>query len=241
MQTLVTYRYNSELSRLVEMREYLEGLGLKPKFVVDHLELTLVGHKCGPLETLGWKLIKTTVGALDSNVANWESITLKQQKVNPKPLILISKPAQKRLPKSQRRLEADKRAWELDRQLKEKARAELKLDQTPLAKPVKVAASLIKEIEEHNNKTPAKRKRSWSLKGGTTYETTLRSRRPYCIHLDCVCSNCREWNNPVYKYKETSRGLMYLCHRCNEILRERSFGSRGGDAMFAAVGRNRAR
>ena len=235
MQTLVTYRYSGSSLQLDAMREYASSIGLKPGLYSNYLELTLVGHFCGSLETLGWERYQLSIG---------------EQKRTPSPVkrqpdgrggsVAVRDTPRHASGRSQRR-KSDKSVWELDKQLKEKARTDLKLDPTPLTKPIKVAASLVREIEEHNKRTPTKPKKSGVWQQGTTFNITLRSRRPSCIYLDCICSNCRGWANPVHKYKDSSHGIVYLCHRCNEVSRERSFGSRGGDAMYAAVGRRRAR
>lgn len=235
MQILVTYRYSGSSSQLCTMLEYANSIGLKPKLHVNYLELTLLGHTCGPLEVLGWERYQLSIG--EQNIA---SPPAKKQPNGRGGSVEVRGTLNRTSGRDQKR-KSDKSVWELDKQLKEKARADLKLDQTPLAKPTKVAVSLVREIEEHNKRTPAKSKKSGVWQQGTTYNVTLRSRRPSCIHLDCICSNCREWANLVHKYKETSHGVVYLCHRCNEVSRERSFGSRGGDAMYAAVGRRRAR
>lgn len=255
MQTLVTYRFDGSLAKVVEMREYVENLGLKPKFVVDHLEITLVGHSCAPLESLGWQCQEQSVG--DSHNSKLSALAPSLAHIaTPTPLTAIkSGPQQvgltyhvdekgrisyKRTQTRPNRKNAPKTAWQLDKELKEKARANPKLN-APLAKPMCVAPNLIKEVEEHNKRTPDKSRRGGVWKQGITYEITLRSRRPSVIHLDCKCSNCREWDNVAHKYEESSHGVVYLCRRCNDILRERSFGSNGGDAMFAAYGRNKAR
>lgn len=262
MQTLVIYRYSGSFPQICEMRQYVESIGLKPKLVIDQLELTLVGHSCGPLEALGWERFQLSLGrqqltlpllreqtteSIRAEVYKKDEVSKNQDKSKQTPYVTKKlattevKTTPKRTSRWSRSGKSTKSVWELDKQLKEKARADLKLDQVPLTKPMKVSASLVKEIEKHNSLTPAKSKKTGVWRQGTTYTITLHSRRPVCIHLDCICSNCREWNNPVYKYKDTSHGIVYLCHRCNEILRERSFGSRGGDAMYAAVGRNKAR
>jgi len=53
----------------------------------------------------------------------------------------------------------------------------------------------------------------------------LISKKSKRIDKRSKCNRCDGYYNTVYRYSDSNQGLVNLCLRCKEIIREKSFGS----------------
>ena len=64
---------------------------------------------------------------------------------------------------------------------------------------------------------------------GTFGQITLRVRKGKHIFEFHYCADCKELTNPIWRYRESNYGMIYLCNICKTLAFERSFGH--ADAM----------